>query len=286
MRRTRYDPSRSPGPTSDSEGRDRAVTADSRNPTRRRLRQPRLADLIADDLRDRILTSEIADGGLLPKQDQLIADFGVSMPSIREALRILETEGLVTVLRGNVGGAEVRLPHAGKVAYMIALVLQSRGVAMDDVAESLRQLEPLCAAMAARRDDRHDDVVPTLRARIEASVAAYDDDDEYVRHARLFHEELVAGCGNETMILMCGALESLWSAHVDHLTRRTAQHEPFTDPAFRSKSVSDHELLVDAIDRGDAEAAEAIAREHFSQPERHGFMVDGGTVMARLLRHE
>jgi DNA-binding FadR family transcriptional regulator len=262
------------------------VSADARISARRQLRQPRLADMIADQLRDQILASDLADGSLLPKQEQLIEDFGVSMPSIREALRILETEGLVTVLRGNTGGAAVHLPRAANVAYMLALVLQARSVDMDDVADSLRQMEPLCAGMAARRADRHRDVVPALRHRIELSRGVYDDDEEYVLQARLFHEDLVAGCGNATTILMCGALESLWSAHVDKLSRAKARRSAFADPEFRKRSVHDHEQITDAIEAGDAARAELLARAHFSQPERHPFMTSGTTVKAKLLRGE
>jgi DNA-binding FadR family transcriptional regulator len=248
-----------------------------------KLRQPRLANMIADDLRNRILSSAIADGDVLPKQDQLMDDYGVSMPSVREALRILETEGLVTVLRGNMGGAIVNVPRPGKVAYMIALVLQSLNIDMDDVNESLRRLEPLCAAMAAQRADRSRDVVPALRARIEASRAAYQDDAEYVRLARLFHEDLVAGCGNHTMILVCGALETLWSAHVDQAGAQSGETNPFADPAFRARSLADHEHLLAAIEAGDAARAEQIAREHYTQPERHSFMGNRVAVQASLL---
>ncbi|HEV8299008.1 MAG TPA: FCD domain-containing protein [Acidimicrobiales bacterium] len=242
--------------------------------------------MIADELRDQILASDLPDGSMLPKQEQLIEDFGVSMPSIREALRILETEGLVTVLRGNTGGAAIHLPRAANVAYMIALVLQARAVDMDDVADGLRHMEPLCAAMAARREDRHVDVVPALRRRIELSRKVYDDDEEYVLQARHFHEDLVAGCGNATMILICGALESLWSAHVDKLSRARSRKSAFADPEFRRRSVRDHEEITDAIEHGDAARAETLARDHFSQPERHPFMTSGTTVKAKLLRGE
>src|SRR3954470_1673599 len=126
--------------------------ADGRQPpatSRRQLRQPRLANMVAEELRNRILISDLADGDLLPKQEDLLEEFRVSLPSIREALRILETEGLVTVLRGNTGGAVVRMPSAAKVAYMLALVLQSHSVGVDDVAVALRNLEPTCASLAA-----------------------------------------------------------------------------------------------------------------------------------------
>ena len=76
----------------------------------RRLSQPRIAEMIADSLRRRILEGELADGDVLPKVDDLLLEFPVSKPSIREAMRILETEGLISVRRGNVGGAIIHSP--------------------------------------------------------------------------------------------------------------------------------------------------------------------------------
>lgn len=250
---------------------------------RRRLRQPRLANMVAGELRGRILTGEIADGALLPKQEDLLEEFGVSLPSIREALRILETEGLVTVLRGNTGGAVVRAPQPSKVAYMIGLVLQSRGVEVGDVEDALRTFEPICASLAAARDDRTETVVPVLRARIAASESVLEDAAEYVHEARVFHEELVAGCGNATVILIVGALESLWSAHVDQLVRRPARLGPFDDLATRTRSLEDHVYLVDAIEAGNAERAEELSHAHFGEARRHEFAAAGTTVQAGLL---
>src|SRR3954462_298831 len=89
--------------------------------SRAKLRQPRVAEMLADVLRDRILSGELADGDLLPKQDDLLEEFGTSKASAREAFRILETEGLVTVLRGNVGGAVVHRPKPETAAYMLGL---------------------------------------------------------------------------------------------------------------------------------------------------------------------
>ena len=71
------------------------MTAGGRTPQRR------IAETVAATLRARILSDRAGDR--LPTQDQLVREFGVSYPSVREALRILETEGLVTVRRGSVG---------------------------------------------------------------------------------------------------------------------------------------------------------------------------------------
>jgi GntR family transcriptional repressor for pyruvate dehydrogenase complex len=251
---------------------------------RRQIRQPRLADLVAGELRERILTGQLPDGGLIPKQEDLLEEFGVSAPPVREALRILETEGLVRVRRGNTGGATVQAPRAEKVAYMIGLVLEARAVSVEDVAAAMGRLEPVCAALAAGRADRAGTVVAVLRRRLESSRAALDDADEYVHQARRFHEELVADCGNETMILLVGALESLWSAHVETLAREPAQLGVFSDRATRVASVAEHAALLDAIAAGRAEQAEALARAHLAEPTRHEFVAAGTTVRGSLLR--
>ena len=90
-----------------------------------RVPQLRIAESVAASLRERILAASDGDGYRLPTQEQLVADFGVSYPSVREALRILETEGLVTVRRGKVGGAEVHRPDESSAAYHLGLVLQA-----------------------------------------------------------------------------------------------------------------------------------------------------------------
>ena len=77
---------------------------------RSRIPQHRIAETVAAELRSRILVGDGPHDYRLPTQEQLVKEFGVSYPSIREAIRILETEGLVTVRRGNVGGAEVHRP--------------------------------------------------------------------------------------------------------------------------------------------------------------------------------
>lgn len=253
---------------------------------RRRVRSPRVAEIVADSLRDRILSGALADGDLLPKQEELMADFGVSPPAIREAFRILETEGLITVLRGNVGGAIVHLPQASKAAYMMGLVLQSRGVPLSDLIDAMRRLEPACAAQAALRPDRATTVLPRLRANIDASMAALDDPDAFIGLARTFHIELVAHCGSQTLSLIVGSLERLWSAQVDKLARGNAVHGSFGDRAVRLSLAREHERIYRVIEEGDAQGAERAILDHYSAvpgERRHGFDT-AATVIASALR--
>lgn len=246
------------------------------------VRQPKVAELVAARLRDRILSGALADGALLPKQDELIAEFGVAPPSLREALRILENEGLVRVRRGNVGGAVVSTPQPQTMATALAMVLEAREVTLADVGASLGELESLAAAMAARRPDRAA-LVARLRARIDESLAA-PDTDAYIAAARAFHEDLVAGCGNETVRVVLGAVESLWSAHVDALTRGTPSTANFEDPAFRRRSQAAHVAIAGAIERGDAARASRLVHDHMGEPGRHPFAAEGRVVRSAVVR--
>ena len=86
-----------------------------------------MAELVASQLRRRIIGGDLGDGDELPREAELLDEFGVSRPSLREALRILETEGLIRIRRGKVGGAIVQRPTAESTAYHVGLTLQSRG---------------------------------------------------------------------------------------------------------------------------------------------------------------
>ena len=177
------------------------------------IRQPRVAEIVASRLRDEILSGRLKEGDVLPSQESLFPEFGVSPPALREAIHILETDGLISVRRGNVGGAVVHLPSAERTAHMISMVLQTRGSTPADVSGALMHLEPICAGMCAARDDRLTEVVPYLQAEIELQTEQFDDLSRYVPNARRFHEALVSRCGNEPMILLIGSLELIWSAH-------------------------------------------------------------------------
>lgn len=227
------------------------------------LHQPRLAEIVADTLRQRILDGELADGQLLPNQENLLAEFTVSRPSLREALRMLEAEGLITVRRGNVGGAVVHQPQARHAAYTLALVLQARQVPLDDVGGALKQLEGTCAGLCAGRADRGEYVVPILRDCNERAAAALDDELGYVAATADFHSNMVNSCGSETMRLIVGSLESMWLSHVHAWARTTTQAGVFPDRAYRADGLKVHERITALIEAGDVAEAARLAEAHF-----------------------
>jgi GntR family transcriptional regulator, transcriptional repressor for pyruvate dehydrogenase complex len=259
---------------------DVSNAAEASAPRRAQLRQPRLADMVSSVLRERIVNGELSDGDLLPKQDQLLEEFRISRPSLREALRILESEGLLTVRRGNVGGSVVEAPNAESSAYMFGLVLQSRRGTGADLADAIRHIEPITASLCAERADREKAVIPQLQANIDASEAAVGDGTQFTTLSRQFHEELVAACGNETLILMVGALESLWSEQERQWAQRAQSQGKYPIEKYRRDVIAAHKALVSAISAGQAEKVARIARKHL-QESQHYALAEGSDQVVR-----
>jgi DNA-binding FadR family transcriptional regulator len=228
------------------------------------IRSRSVAEMVANVLRERIIKNDLTDGDLLPKQEELLAELGVSKPSIQAALRILEAEGLIRVRRGKKGGAVVHRPRVANAASVIEMVLRTRCVPTEDLSAALRNLEPVCAKLCASREDRETTVLPRLQA---AQARARDDLDDIVRFTescRTFHRELVACCGNETVILIIGALEAVWSAHARGWAEehRTSEDYLPANRSYREQGLADHDHLIRLISRGDGVGAMREAQHH------------------------
>ena len=238
----------------------------------------RLAEVVADKLRAQILSGELEDGSLLPKEEELREFYSVSKPTFRESMRILESEGLISVRRGNVGGAIVHRPAARHLAYTLGLVLASEQVTIDEVALALRHIEPACAAMCANRKDRARTVVPELRRLQEQFEESIEDLVAVVGWSREFHEALVRLCGNRPMMVMASALERMWSAH----ERGWASHIAESDPVRMEERIAAgqvHAKMIDLIADGDAEGVSRIAAEHLAHAQRTPKPKDGKQIV-------
>ena len=240
--------------------------------------------MVADQLRERIISGDLEDGAELPTLSGLIEEFSVSPPSIRQALRILEHEGLITVRRGNVGGAVVHHPSIDGVAYSLGLVLQTRGLLTGDLAIAVRDLLTLCATLCARRRDRASAVLPALRRAHEASIELVDGPElEYERTMRDFHRALVEGSGNGTLEVVFSTIEWLWLAQTEAFPARVDPGTP-PDLKLRRKAGRDHAAILEAIRAGDTVAVERSMRAHLSHPEILGLdATDGERIRATSL---
>jgi GntR family transcriptional regulator, transcriptional repressor for pyruvate dehydrogenase complex len=224
---------------------------------------PRLANVVAERIRELILLGDLKDGERLPPLDTMLEQFGVSAPSMREALRILEAEGLVVVQRGSIGGALVKRPTAKTAAYTLALVLRSQGTQKGDVAEAIAVLEPLCATLCARRTDRKTKVVRELRKLNAAARKLLDGDELAFNETMLeFHRMLVRRAGNDTVTLLTRSLGYIWAADVRAWVTSTAAHGHYPTPEGRLPEVECHERITDLIEAGDVEGVAQAMTEH------------------------
>jgi GntR family transcriptional regulator, transcriptional repressor for pyruvate dehydrogenase complex len=222
----------------------------------------RVADAVANELRRRILGA--GDAYRLPTQDQLVEEFRVSFPSVREAIRILETEGLVTVRRGNVGGLETHRPDEASAAYHLGLVLQGGRVPLRDLADGLQQLEPICAAECARRTDRAELVVPALRANIDEAARLVGDGAAFTSAAREFHDLVVGFTPNATVRTVVRSLVALWSTQEQIWAESLASRGEYPSEVEAEEVIRSHRRLLDEIEAGRASEAERIARAHLA----------------------
>jgi GntR family transcriptional repressor for pyruvate dehydrogenase complex len=245
------------------------------NGVRKRIAQPRVAEMVADELRSRIVRGELSDGDLLPKLDDLLEEFPVSRPSIREAMRILETEGLISVRRGKVGGAVVHSPTAEAAAYMVGLVMQSKMLTLGDLANALAVLEPACARLVADREDAAATVVPLLEEITSRAASYLDDGPAFTRLSREFHDQLVSQCPVRTLVLLVGVLEALWSAHEVEWADRTQAGGSYPARQLREEVLRAHQQIIEAIRAGQSDRTERLTRQHLRASQKFSLEMNG-----------
>ena len=239
---------------------------------------------MASRLRDDILTGRLKEGDVLPSQENLFAEFGVSPPAVREADSHPGDRRADLGAPGNVGGAVVHLPSADRTAHMISMVLQTRAATPGDVSEALLHLEPICAGMCAARADRQTEVVPHLQAAIDAQAEQFETPSRYVPNARRFHEAIVSRCGNEPMILLIGSLEVIWSAHESSVWSDERHPGDPMGPRTMRAALRDHHRLLDAIADGNAARAARLAQDHLALARRNTLAAGSDkTIEAKLI---
>jgi GntR family transcriptional regulator, transcriptional repressor for pyruvate dehydrogenase complex len=215
-------------------------------------------ELIADELRSMIVTGKLRDGTSLGRESDLVDRFSVSRPSLREALRILEAEGLISVVRGVRGGVVVRQPDERVTARNAALVLQFRNTTLADVHEARTIIEPAAARMLATARDRRS-AAAELRRLIEAQQEAIADPAAFGKANANFHERLVAVAGNQTLTIVAEMLNEIVERAVTAVSQSSSANGSL---AIRRRGIRSQERLVELIALGAGNEAEMHWRAH------------------------
>lgn len=226
-------------------------------PATRVRREPRAGERVARELRNSIIRGELKDGAPLLSEPELMAHFRVSRPTLREGLRILESEALISVKRGAGGGPRVHRPDSSVVARHFGLVLQSKGTTLEDFSEARLAIEPQLARLAAEKSRGN---VAALRALIEEERIAIHDDILLSAALLRFNAALAEMTGNQTIALIWSMFNTIARRHSSAVAIFSGDH-PGNVSAIR-RALKAQSKLTDLIEAGDANGAEAFWRMH------------------------
>lgn len=214
--------------------------------------QPKASEMIAADLRAQIIGGGMLPGSVLPSESALIAQYEFSRGSVREALRLLEADGLIRIKRGPGGGVRVSHPDTSQLTRSFALLFATAGTPLRDLVRFRRLLEPDAAAEAARSASHHQ--------QEELVEAAGRPATTHVGDADLGFHRMLVECSNNTLLrTVLTAVQHLSDWHIP--TERLSPHDI-------AAARTSHQRIALAIVRRDPEAAEAAMRRHLNAFEQ------------------
>jgi DNA-binding FadR family transcriptional regulator len=216
------------------------------------IEDPASADALAARLRRLVLAGDLSEGDVLPPERALMADTGLGRSTVRDALRILEVEALITPRLGRYGGWTVRRPDRSVVTRSIEGFIHGTHIRLADLLATREAIEPSCAALAA--EHRTDDDLAALEhhgARLRALVR---DLPEFLRANVRWHLAVVDATHNELLIAVMAALGDAIHDGTDI--------EHFNSLKVRRAAITAHEAVVTAIREQDPEAARRRMHRH------------------------
>jgi DNA-binding FadR family transcriptional regulator len=207
---------------------------------------------VADQLRELIMSGDLPPGHRLPNEAALAAQFGVSRPTIREALRELSALSLIRTTKGANGGSFVTVPTADHISEFlganISLLSQTEHVGLDEFLEARKLLEVPAARLAATRcTETH---LEQLRAAIPDRPLEREEQFNYNKD---FHSKLVEASGN---MLLSICAQPVFSVLQTSLKRGTLPRR------FHDRVNDDHRALVASLEAGDEETVAQQMSEH------------------------
>lgn len=190
----------------------------------------------------------------LPTETDLASEFGVSRPTIREALRLLAAQGLIRTAKGATGGSYITVPTTGHLSDSlrsgIGLLAATRDVSLDELMEARLLLEVPAARLAARR--RSDGAVEQLRAAIPGKPLALGTREQFV-HNRDFHAVVFEAAANTLFVIAAGPVFDVLQTHLARSRLGSRFHRAINDH---------HRSILAAIEARDEDAAGGEMHDH------------------------
>lgn len=241
------------------------------------IRRRKRPDTVADQIRERIVETGLSPGDRLPHDWIEPETWHVSRGTLREALKVLESQGLTTSKTGPGGGVFVSSVEAQQAIRLLDNLFLHRPPSIGDIYAIRKELEPLLAAGLAGK------LTGSALSLLQDKIRLYEDEpataqEEYrQRMAELdFHEELARHCENRLLGFLCRFLVSLLRDMA--VCREIYQQH---NPALRETGLHYQVALLRAIKAGNAERASAIMRDHMIAAET--YMLERAEIRRRRL---
>jgi GntR family transcriptional repressor for pyruvate dehydrogenase complex len=216
------------------------------------LRPLKTSETVARDIVEYIVSSGLDEGDVLPSEAKMLTEYGVSRESLREGLRLLEAQGLITIRRGPGGGPVVGTVDPANLGRVSTLFYHLVGASYRELVDAWTVAESYIAERAARNPDR-----AAVRAALEMFLTDEDPADEsvvgFLSHHGQFHARLGALVGNRVMQLSLMGIGQIVTHHV-----------VFTfDPRDVGELIhDDHRDIAAAVIAGRPNKARDLMREH------------------------
>ena len=220
------------------------------------VRSPKTAELVAQTLRKMIVDGELEDGDFLPYEADLMAHFRVSRPTLREAVRVLESDRLVEVRRGSRTGARVRVPGPEIVARPAALLLAISGTTLGDVMTARIGIEPYAVRLLA---DTAPEVAHDELRRLVQAIPAARESGTLAQATAEFHRRMVELSGNATLAMIAGTVHDISERHTSAAILRAQNGIP---KAQYTKLLRSYDRLIDLVSERKGAEAESHWRRH------------------------
>ena len=223
-------------------------------------KRPKAAEIVAAELRRQIVTGRLKPGDKLHPENILVTEFGISRPTLREALRLLESESLITISRGKHGGARVSSIDLSAASRQVGVFLQLEGTTLQDVWLARTLIEPPAAALLATRRD------PAAFAALAANIDEARDaagKHELIRYADLsaeFSLLITKHCGSTTIHLLASLIYDIIRRQHEHVTERTSSKASVDK--LRQESIASRVKALAMMRKGPPAAVERFWREH------------------------
>ena len=237
------------------------------------VKSTRIYEEIVRQVKQLIAEGKLKSGDRLPPERDLAEKFVVSRTSVREALRALQSRGLIDIRAGE--GAFIRDISVDALIEPLALVILPHREAVGELFEARRLLEPAIAALAARRATREE--LTEMERILEEQAKEVSQGHTGVAQDTALHSTIANSAHNR-------AITRIVSALMDLLTQ--SREESLHTPGRPTRSHEDHRQILDAIRRRDEVAAHRAMLDHLIAVERlvMGAHRDQGVTAARKRR--